>query len=415
MRNDSCNEKDDGMASSSSSSSYSLNESFGNAKNLIENGGSGGKDIEKGIGILQDLQQRIACVGMFSKNEELEDLSTSSLELLSIEFHLGLAYSSSSSTTRSAKERKDNLIRSMDYHHSYLRRLEEMQILKDQPEIIKNYHQILDMEEQQQQQTNHNNHTQSSSGQQSTLMLTQGQMREIKIARFRLKKNFTDETKRLASFRERRNRMNLSDEEMLDGYDTDTLQRTLLIVELTTNALASLEEIESSTREMTMLEMAVQMEQMRNIETKYKGTNNHNHNNTTNPHSYNQPPRNVNNKPLELTHVTQDAQTGQLIFKKEQIRSQVFRPGWNQPTMSLAELGDRERAEAIERENRQKQAEQDAKLNPRRYEQLLKDGLEDNADLVDASAKLDRDWDNWKEENPRGSGNKKADRGDRNF
>ena len=43
------------------------------------------------------------------------------------------------------------------------------------------------------------------------------------------------------------------------------------------------------------------------------------------------------------------------------------------------------------------------------------DGLEDDKDLVDASAKLDRDWDDWKDENPRGSGNKMGDRGDRNF
>ena len=38
-----------------------------------------------------------------------------------------------------------------------------------------------------------------------------------------------------------------------------------------------------------------------------------------------------------------------------------------------------------------------------------------NATLVDASAKLDREWDEWKEANPKGSGNKMGDRGDRNF
>jgi hypothetical protein len=41
--------------------------------------------------------------------------------------------------------------------------------------------------------------------------------------------------------------------------------------------------------------------------------------------------------------------------------------------------------------------------------------MEDDANLVDASAKLDRDWDDWKAENPKGSGNKMGDVGDRNF
>eukprot|EP00543_Licmophora_paradoxa_P011524 CAMPEP_0202469686 /NCGR_PEP_ID=MMETSP1360-20130828/79219_1 /ASSEMBLY_ACC=CAM_ASM_000848 /TAXON_ID=515479 /ORGANISM="Licmophora paradoxa, Strain CCMP2313" /LENGTH=83 /DNA_ID=CAMNT_0049095103 /DNA_START=98 /DNA_END=349 /DNA_ORIENTATION=- len=83
--------------------------------------------------------------------------------------------------------------------------------------------------------------------------------------------------------------------------------------------------------------------------------------------------------------------------------------------MSLQELGEREVREAMAREERQKQAEQEQQNAPRRYEQLVKDGMEDNAELVDASAKLDREWDEWKDQNPRGSGNKMGDRGDRNF
>jgi hypothetical protein len=69
----------------------------------------------------------------------------------------------------------------------------------------------------------------------------------------------------------------------------------------------------------------------------------------------------------------------------------------------------------MEREERQKQAESEQAKQPRRYEDLERDGMEDNAELVDASAKLDRDWDDWKNENPRGSGNKHAMRGDKNF
>ena len=83
--------------------------------------------------------------------------------------------------------------------------------------------------------------------------------------------------------------------------------------------------------------------------------------------------------------------------------------------MTLEELGELERKQAIEREARQKSSEAEQKNAPRRYDQLVKDGLEDNADLVDASAQLDRDWDDFKDANPRGWGNKMGDRGDRNF
>ena len=72
-------------------------------------------------------------------------------------------------------------------------------------------------------------------------------------------------------------------------------------------------------------------------------------------------------------------------------------------------------AEAIARGESQKLAEEEAMLRPRRYEQLEKDGMEDDEGLVEASAELDRKWDDWKEENPRGSGNKMKERGDRNF
>ena len=83
--------------------------------------------------------------------------------------------------------------------------------------------------------------------------------------------------------------------------------------------------------------------------------------------------------------------------------------------MSLSDLADIERAEAIQRSEQQKLAEEQAIYKPKRYEQLVKDGMEDNEELVEASAQLDREWDDWKEENPRGSGNKMSERGDRNF
>ena len=41
-----------------------------------------------------------------------------------------------------------------------------------------------------------------------------------------------------------------------------------------------------------------------------------------------------------------------------------------------------------------------------RYDQLVAEGLEDDETLAEEAAYRDRAWDNWKDENPRGSGNK---------
>mmetsp|Transcript_16702 Transcript_16702/g.38562 ORF Transcript_16702/g.38562 Transcript_16702/m.38562 type:complete len:151 (+) Transcript_16702:1-453(+) len=120
-------------------------------------------------------------------------------------------------------------------------------------------------------------------------------------------------------------------------------------------------------------------------------------------------------KGLQVTHVSKDPSTGHLRFKRDEIQSKVFQPGWSQPTMSLEELGEREYQQAMEREERQRQAAAERMYQPKRYKDLVKDGMEDNAELVDASAKLDRNWDDWKDQNPRGSGNKMANRGDKNF
>ena len=140
-------------------------------------------------------------------------------------------------------------------------------------------------------------------------------------------------------------------------------------------------------------------------------------------------------QPMSMTQITQNPLTGELEYTKQtlsngqlksapsqstiphrqNIKEGIFKPSWNLPTMSLDELADKERSEAIQRSEQQKLAEEQAIYKPKRYDQLVKDGLEDVEELVEASAKLDREWDDWKEENPKGCGNKMSERGDRNF
>ena len=190
--------------------------------------------------------------------------------------------------------------------------------------------------------------------------------------------------------------------------------------------------MQSSKSELEMLNMAIKFEAMRGQSNKPDARMSDNSRIEQRP--------NKSQQPLQLTQITQDPISGQLQFNKQQISNGtlqsiglptssfngqqiqrqkiaegVFKPSWNLPTMSLEELAERERADAIARSKSQKESEEKAKTMPRRYDQLVKDGMEDDADLVDKSAELDRKWDEWKEENPRGSGNKMSERGDRNF
>jgi immunoglobulin-binding protein 1 len=194
----------------------------------------------------------------------------------------------------------------------------------------------------------------------------------------------------------------------MDGHDEDSLERTVALTTVQIAKSEALEEWSSALRELPMIAMMVKAQEDSQGRDRYTGK-------STDAREREPPSQSAPSGPLKLTHITQNGMTGELHIRKEEIQSQVFRPGWNQPTMSLEELGDREVAAAMERDEKQKVAEASNKLKPRRYEQLIKDELEDDADLVDASAALDRNWDEFKDANPRGSGNKRGDVGDRNF
>ena len=365
-----------------------------------------------------DLQSRISSASLFSKNDTLSDLPTSSLPLLAVEFHLATALLAS--PTHSSVDRQINVRRCRDLFHAYLRKLDEIDDLLDD-ELTRDYRQMLEADEMEAEGGSSSSRVDSSDGRVMSSM-TPAQVREAKIVRFRVRKAQREELEKLKALKERRIRLGMVDHDELDGYDGDGIDRHLALAELRGHAADALDEIQCSKKELEMLEMAATLEKERGEMGRHKygvGIRNGHACNAVAPLAPPPPPppppNSLLNKPMEVTRVTKDPVTGKLQLKREEIKSSVFRPGWNQPTMTLQQYGDMEIARAKEREARQKQAEADNLLKPKRYEQLAKDGMEDNADLVDASAKLDREWDDWKEANPKGSGNKMGDRGDRNF
>lgn len=125
----------------------------------------------------------------------------------------------------------------------------------------------------------------------------------------------------------------------------------------------------------------------------------------------------------EVTHVLPGG-----VTRREVVRANVFRPGHNLPTMSLEEFAEQEVQEAMAREERAQCVgclprgachganwmtrprvvcgvrPRNAPKPDRRMQQLEEEGLEDDAELVDRAAYRDREWDDWKDDHPKGSG-----------
>ena len=367
------------------------------------------------IAILERLQEQIQRGSIFSNNEALSDIQTSSIPLISVEYHMAKACLQL--RTISSTSRNTNVKRAMELFHLFLHRSDSFEGILEGTVQHQYQHFLAQTESAEEEDA-----TSPAGGNKMPIPISSS--RDEKIARFRRSKEIKQQSARMSAQLAQRKRLHLEDHEDLDGHDEDSLLRSLYTHQLNEFAFDAIEELYSSHLEVQMLQMAVRMEKDREEMGRHRygdntGRDQHGGGNhrpgrgmtAGRPH----PPLNDPNLKMKMTQVLQDPNTGQLIFKKQEVQSTMFRPSWNQPTMSLEELAEKEVKEAMDREARQKISEIQSKNAPRRYEFLVKDGMEDDANLVDASAKLDREWDNWKDENPRGSGNKMGDVGDRNF
>ena len=355
-------------------------------------------DPTAAVDALVALQTAIAPL-FSSDSETLDDIPTSSLPFLLLEHHLAMALVNAKPTNTNdmAEGRLANLQRACTlWSVGWWRRLEDMEALT--AEDVKSYHAVLE----QQEHSDEDNNSRRS-------MLLAAPDRNAKLERHRKLQQVTAEQARLQSLRQRRSRLGITDTEAMDGFDdAESLERSLAMTQLELAKTTSLEEWQSTLRELPLLEHMIARQKSSPQQQSRSDQDSRRR-------------QQQKQRPMQVTHIAKDGttSTGPLLAnpnhrlqQRETLQSQVLRPGWNQPTMSLDELAEREVRDALEREQRQRDAPTDG---PRRYDQLVKDGLEDDEGLVEASAPLDRAWDDFKDANPRGCGNKRGDVGDRNF
>lgn len=346
----------------------------------------------------------------FSPNEEIDDVQTTSLKFLALPYWLGMC-ECYGEAPGGAEERRRRLMRGREFLVAFVGTCEKMRIVE--PNDIPGFEELV------YQDGGADDDEGNLSSRSSRARMTAGESREAKIARFKLSQKLSSALSQLRGLSSRRSRLDLAPSDDLEGHgDEENMMREVEICELKRLCVVSLDEINGIGSELEMVNMMAEMEKSRGVGGG-GGDSRQQQQKTVSPPTPHQLHNGTATTNLQQRipnlQINQDPATGQLVFKREQVRDGVFRPFWNLPTMSLEEFGDREYAEAMERAEKEKASEIASKNAPRRYEYLKRDGLEDDIDKVDASAKKDRDWDDFKDENPRGSGNKKGELGDRNF
>ncbi|CAI5720941.1 unnamed protein product [Hyaloperonospora brassicae] len=221
--------------------------------------------------------------------------------------------------------------------------------------------------------------------------------REEKIQLFQLQREMTLKLQQVQKRRAERQRTGLGEQKQTEAAEEDgeeeeeaaaeddELEREQLLTFLELAVVKCLDEQTAVNQEKDMLETMVRMNAATDTQDLFSDVH--------------RPTAPLQGQGIEVTRINP-----QMEMQRETIRSGVFQPGHRLPTMSLAEYADREVADATER---QKNA-QEAPQGPRRYEQLVEDGDEDDEALVEEAVYKDRAWDDWKDANEKGIGNKKG-------
>ena len=208
-----------------------IHESFRQAEAYIDN-----NKYDDSVIVLKQLQDRIARAALFSENETLADVATSSLALLRVDHLLAVSLTRQSGTD--LVDRLSRLQLACDLWENFLERLQQMELLKDSErnEMTK----LLEYMEA------------CNSDDNNEVPLLQIP-RETKINRLRIQQQVKQERQKLDALHERRRRLGVAEEDVMDGYDDEGIQRDASIKALELSKMEALEELGNTLREIPML------------------------------------------------------------------------------------------------------------------------------------------------------------------
>eukprot|EP01090_Pellita_catalonica_P018051 TRINITY_DN5666_c0_g1_i1.p1 TRINITY_DN5666_c0_g1~~TRINITY_DN5666_c0_g1_i1.p1 ORF type:complete len:326 (+),score=75.48 TRINITY_DN5666_c0_g1_i1:25-978(+) len=276
---------------------------------------------------------RVAKAGLFSQNEELEDIKTSSLKYLLCPFYLGM---STYNTRGSPIERPMNLKRANAYLNTFLMKVEKYKIIH--PDDASAFNREAPLNRIEQRDELRNQHRRKKALEEKLLLIE--------------KRNGIDTTK-------------VTEDESTSSWEEwdeeDERQYYLSLLQLC--ALQAIRDSQMIETEIPFAEkMAEEAEKNGGELPKPKP------------------------KPTDITKTFTSKR-----IEREEIKKGVFKPGWIQPTMSVEEAGYWEMQHMIKQNGGQSNTKKCSSS----------DEEEEEEDVYKA-----REWDEFKEANPRGSGNR---------
>eukprot|EP01128_Nolandella_sp_AFSM9_P006976 TRINITY_DN3703_c0_g1_i1.p1 TRINITY_DN3703_c0_g1~~TRINITY_DN3703_c0_g1_i1.p1 ORF type:complete len:389 (+),score=124.41 TRINITY_DN3703_c0_g1_i1:107-1168(+) len=322
--------------------------------NDLEDGKVTAKDVElmkstvgEGIRSFMTAKLLVSQNDLFSENETLDDIKTSSLKYLSISFYLGELYQRVPNY-REFVERVKTLKQALKCYKDFLDTCVHFVLVK--PDIIVAIKRTGPVDDE----TN----------------------RAEKIARFRREKVIKDRLAALFRMKvERAPTASLADLELDDDLEDmeeeDEDERELRLMLLEQNALKALDHMKSLESEIGILSHMAGLMKDNNGKLPPRAP----------PPADAKPP-----PPLVIKNLRQE------------VKNTAFRPGWNQATVSIEEANFVDGMEAMERHQKEKAQEA--------QEKYIEEWGDNDLDKEDPNEVYkEREMDEFKDDNPRGSGN----------
>ncbi|KAF3401370.1 hypothetical protein DPV78_005213 [Talaromyces pinophilus] len=313
------------------------------------------QEVSETINKLQECQRLISQLSLFSSNEGLEDVSTANLQFLTVDYLLAEVVQRTSST-----DREPVLRRALGEYEKFLTRLDDYRLLSDRDrKLFEQY-------------------TENPARFSLASKNDAANRREVKVARFREEKELKQ---KLEYFTQNESRL----------QSDDVATRKLYLAEISLYTHQTFQSLDMIAQELDMLS------QMRNAPP-VSALQNDPRSRETDKNNYSerldaplsQLLKGGRSGPL-LSKAGKPLQPFTLTNKRTALQQGVFRPGHNLPTMSIDEYLEEERRRGgiLEGGTSNEMPEPD----------------EDDLHKADEETMKARAWDEFKEDNPRGSGN----------
>ncbi|KAL5225350.1 hypothetical protein ABZP36_011989 [Zizania latifolia] len=358
--------------------------------------------IRKGVYLLRRCDEMVSKLGLFSANETKDDVSTANLKYLLVPYYLG------EMTERVAQEDRIPILKaSQDHLKEFISICEALELIPEDE---------LELSRQRQPDTMANRRAQ-------------------KVARFKRQKAAETKLLEIKERKERRGRslraaalsapIEAGEEDAFEDDGEEEREAWLATISLALckafdllDMLKKEEEMLLTVKERQAKDGNAFAREMLDERTKKAETWHHN---AASRAQYSKPA-----DPITCATFAQDVIEGRasvsqahehkhqpLIFgpaslvgrgltsERERMAAQVFQPGYRLPTMSIEEAGLRE-MKMMERWQ-----ERTAKMIQESNSAWHKDGSRSAQEDEDAEEEKARAWDDWKDDNPRGAGNKK--------